>query len=97
MSTGPESNPVRKHVVYHGRVQGVFFRATSHDLSQSFRVIGYVRNMPDGTVELEAEGDAAELERFLNSVARTFEHNIRNADVTDIPPTGVERDFRIRY
>ena len=97
MTTGPESNPVRKHVVYQGRVQGVFFRATSYELSQSFPVAGYVRNLPDGTVELEAEGDPAEVDRFLASIQQHFAANIRSADVSAIPPAGDERGFQIRY
>ena len=97
MTAESESNRIRRHVIYYGRVQGVCFRAMTHDLSRGCRVVGYVRNMPDGTVELEAEGEPAEVERFLASIERAFEHNIRNADVTDIPPTGDEQDFRIRY
>jgi acylphosphatase len=95
--TGPESDPIRRHVIYRGRVQGVCFRATAHDLSRDCRVVGYVRNMPDGTVELEAEGEPAEVDRFLASVQRHFQHNIRNADVTEASPTGDDQEFRIRY
>lgn len=97
MTAESESNRIRRHVVYYGRVQGVCFRAMTHDLSRGCRVAGYVRNLRDGTVELEAEGEPAEVERFLASVERTFEHNIRDADVTDIASTGDEQDFRIRY
>ena len=95
--TEPESNPVRRHVLYQGRVQGVCFRATAHDLSRDCRVVGYVRNMPDGTVELEAEGEPAEVDRFLASVQRCFQRNIRDAHVTDLPASGDEQEFRIRY
>lgn len=97
MSAEPEPTPIRRHVVYHGRVQGVFFRATSYDLSRNYRVVGYVRNLPDGTVELEAEGEPAEVDRFLEAIAGHFGHNITNTDMSDAPPRGDETDFGIRY
>ena len=97
MTADQQSNPVRRHVIYRGRVQGVFFRATSYDLSRSFQVVGYVRNAPDGTVELEAEGPLSEVDGFLAAVANHFKHNITAARASDVPARGDERDFRIRY
>jgi len=97
MSPEAREPTVRRHVIYHGRVQGVFFRATTRDLARGFRVAGYVRNVPDGTVELEAEGPASEVERFLAAVASKFRHNITSVDVNDIPPLGSETGFQIRY
>jgi acylphosphatase len=48
---------MRKRVVVHGRVQGVFFRDTIRRLAQQRGVAGWVRNNPDGTVEAVLEGD----------------------------------------
>lgn len=50
---------------YAGRVQGVGFRATVRQLACGYDVTGTVRNLPDGRVELIAEGTKAELEDFL--------------------------------
>ncbi len=97
MNADQESERVRRHVVYHGRVQGVFFRATAFELSRNFRVVGYVRNRPDGTVELEVEGVASEVDRFLDAIADEFSNNITEAKTTDLPARNDERDFRIRY
>ena len=97
MSDPQQSNPVRRHVIYHGHVQGVCFRMISRDLSHGFQVAGYVRNLPDGTVELEAEGEPAEVDRFLAAVGREFEGNIRKADMNDIAARGDDTDFRITY
>ena len=96
MSAGSDS-PVRRHVIFHGRVQGVCFRMIARELSQNFRVVGYVRNRPDGTVELEAEGTQAEVERYLASIGREFANNIRQKDLTELPPLGEETDFQITY
>ena len=97
MSAGPESHPVRRQVIYHGRVQGVFFRATAFELSGDFRIVGHVRNLYDGTVELEAQGAPSEVDGFLAAVANHFKHNITKADVTGLPADGEESEFRIRY
>ena len=97
MSSEQQSNPIRRHVIYRGRVQGVCFRMISHELSHNFQVVGYVRNLPDGTVELEAEGEPAEVDRFLAAIASEFKHNIANADIRALPPGGGEGAFRITY
>lgn len=55
-------------VFYSGRVQGVGFRYTVKSLTPGFEVTGTVRNLPDGRVELIAEGDRAELEAFRQAV-----------------------------
>jgi acylphosphatase len=59
----------RVTVLYSGRVQGVGFRATVRHAARGYDVTGVVRNLPDGRVELVAEGMRAELEAFLNGIA----------------------------
>lgn len=56
------------HVIYSGRVQGVGFRYTVKSLTPGFEITGTVRNLPDGTVELVAEGAREELEAFRAAV-----------------------------
>lgn len=58
----------RLHVLYEGRVQGVGFRYTAKSVAAGFEVIGIVRNLPDGRVELIAEGTQTELEAFQQAV-----------------------------
>lgn len=53
-------------VHYEGRVQGVGFRWTVKNLAQGFDVAGHVKNLPDGRVELVAQGD--EVEDFLEAI-----------------------------
>ena len=55
-------------VYYTGRVQGVGFRYTVKSLTPGFEVTGTVRNMPDGRVELVAEGERSELDAFRQAV-----------------------------
>lgn len=56
---------IRRRVVVHGLVQGVFFRDTVRRRAQSAGVSGWVRNRPDGTVEAVFEGERAAVERLV--------------------------------
>jgi acylphosphatase len=58
----------RVHIFYSGRVQGVGFRHATKMVATGFEVSGVVRNLPDGRVELMAEGARAELEAFLKAI-----------------------------
>jgi acylphosphatase len=55
----------RIHVRVSGRVQGVFFRACTREEAQNLGLCGWVRNMPDGSVEAEMQGDELALERMV--------------------------------
>jgi acylphosphatase len=55
----------RVHVIVRGRVQGVYFRASAQDRARQLGLHGWVRNCPDGSVEILAEGDKARLEQFV--------------------------------
>ncbi len=55
-------------VFYEGRVQGVGFRWTVKNLARGFDVAGLVQNLPDGRVELVAQGDSEEVDAFLEAV-----------------------------
>ncbi len=54
---------VARRVVVTGRVQGVFFRASTRDRAREAGVVGWVRNRPDGAVEAHLEGPEAAVER----------------------------------
>jgi acylphosphatase len=87
---------VCKRVYYSGRVQGVGFRYTVQRLAANYTVAGYVRNLPNGDVELMAEGPPDEVGEFLDAIARRMEGYIHGSDVQDVPPVGFG-DFSIRY
>jgi acylphosphatase len=56
------------HVYYSGKVQGVGFRYTTRQTAMGYEVTGFVRNLPDGRVELVAEGLKEELEGFQAAI-----------------------------
>jgi len=70
-------------VLYSGRVQGVGFRYTVRSVASGFEVTGTVRNLPDGRVELFAEGTGDELQAFQQAVRESgMDHFIQNEDVS---------------
>ena len=79
---------VCKRVIYSGNVQGVGFRYTARTLAEGFAVAGYVRNLPDGTVELVAEGEAAEVGRFLDALARRMDGYVEGHTIHEETPGG---------
>ncbi len=89
-------NRTRMQVFYSGRVQGVGFRYSAKTVAMGFEVTGTVRNLPDGRVELVAEGGREELEAFRQAVRDSgLEGFIRDEAVTWHPATGGFRGFEI--
>jgi acylphosphatase len=75
-------NRARMQIFYSGRVQGVGFRYTVKSVASGFEVTGTVRNLPDGRVELIAEGAKAQLEAFRRGIRESgLEHFIDKEDV----------------
>jgi acylphosphatase len=68
--TATASSPERLQAVVRGRVQGVGFRATTQYEARKLGLHGWVRNLVDGSVEVDAEGDRPHLERFLAFLQR---------------------------
>lgn len=88
---------IAKHVIFEGRVQGVGFRYTVKELARGFEVCGWVKNLPDGSVELLAAGEAGELADFIREITEesSVARNIRNHIVrTVVVPEGLT-GFRI--
>jgi len=84
-------------VFYEGRVQGVGFRYTARRVAAGFDVSGYVRNLPDGRVELVASGDREEIDGFLDAMRDSeLAGHIDNETAAEIvAPPGL-RGFEIR-
>jgi acylphosphatase len=87
---------VRRRVVAHGRVQGVFFRDSAQRMASSVGVAGWVRNRNDGAVEAVFEGEPDAVERMVGWMRmgprRAY---VERVDVTDEAPQG-ESGFRVR-
>ena len=89
---------LQRYVVYYsGLVQGVGFRYAARGLSARFEVKGFVRNLSDGRVQLIAEGEAAQLDRFLESIQAEMADYIRDKQLDRQEPTGEFSDFGLRW
>lgn len=53
------------NIIVEGKVQGVFYRDSTRQKAKSFGIKGFVRNEPDGTVYIEAEGEAKKLKALI--------------------------------
>jgi acylphosphatase len=83
-------------IFYSGHVQGVGFRYTTKTVAAGFELTGTVRNLPDGRVELIAEGERAELEAFRAAVRDAgLSGLIRDETVTWIDAQNTLRGFEI--
>lgn len=86
----PGKNPHRRasrmsqvhHEIVHfsGRVQGVGFRYTTRQTAQEFEVTGYVQNLPDGRVRLEAEGKKPEIDAFVGAIEERMHGLVRQVE-----------------
>jgi acylphosphatase len=65
---------------FTGRVQGVGFRYTALQVAREYEVAGFVCNLPDGRVHLEAEGRPEEVEAFLKALQERMHGSIRRVD-----------------
>jgi len=89
-------NRARMHVLYSGRVQGVGFRYTVKTVASGYEAVGTVRNLPDGRVELLAEGRKEELEAFRQGIRDAgLDHFIEKEDVRWGEATQEFRGFEI--
>jgi len=95
-TSAPASSRVRLNVFYSGRVQGVGFRYTAKSVAAGFEITGTVRNLPDGRVELVAEGARAELEAFCAAIrAEGLSGFIRDEQVSWAAAQNEFRGFEI--
>ena len=86
------------HVFYRGRVQGVGFRLTAEETAVEFGVVGWVRNLRDGRVELIAQGHETILAQFLEAVRTGPMRNfIQHVELSWSAPSESFDEFEIRY
>lgn len=85
-----------ERVCFSGHVQGVGFRYQTRRIACEFEVTGYVRNLPDGRVEMEAVGAPEEVDAFIAAVCDRLSMYIRKTDRHDVVPGGGFKGFVIR-
>lgn len=87
---------VRRRVVAHGRVQGVFFRDSARERARAHGVSGWVRNRDDGAVEAVIEGPPEAVERVMRFLQTgPPQASIENVEVREEEPEGLS-GFEVR-
>lgn len=87
---------IRKHIIFHGRVQGVGFRYTAKYMAQSLGLTGWVENEYDGTVVMEVQGREALINKLLVGLNHGHYITIEWMDAKEIPLVEVEKSFRVK-
>lgn len=91
---------VRKHIIVSGRVQGVGFRYICTGIASKYNCTGWVRNLYDGTVEIEVQGLRHRVDCFILDVKEGNRFAIvRNMEIKEIPlvNVGQEKSFSVKF
>lgn len=79
-----------------GRVQGVGFRYNTLQKAREFNINGFVNNLRDGSVEIEAEGEEEDIDEFIEWCEKGPSYsNVKKVIVEDIKTTNANSDFEI--
>ncbi len=97
-SKPPPAASHRAHVYYEGRVQGVGFRYTTERVALELGLGGWVKNLPDGRVEMVCEGSRERIETLIKQIAESeMGVCIRKTTCHWEPPTQEFQDFCVEY
>ncbi len=89
---------VSAEIYISGRVQGVGYRFFAEDIAAEFRLKGYARNLPDGRVQIEVEGERTNVEEFISRLWKGPSMAIvNNVEVTLKGFENRFKGFSIRY
>ncbi len=92
------SERLRAHIIVSGLVQGVFYRASAVDSACKLSVFGWVQNLGNGDVEIVAEGEKQNLERFIEWCKKGPTHaSVSGVDVNWQKYSGEFNSFSVIY
>lgn len=87
---------IRKHIVFYGRVQGVGFRYYAANKANQLGLTGWVKNLPDGTVEMEVQGEEPLIDQLIIFLQNRTYIWIEKLDARSIPLLD-DSSFQERY
>lgn len=89
---------IARQYLFAGRVQGVGFRYSTKNLAKGFDVLGWVKNLPDGRVELQIQGDEEELDEFIQELQDSpLGHHIQEQEERTVPLLDDVQGFSIQH
>ncbi len=93
----PQQGVQRVRARVRGRVQGVFYRASTCDRAAELGLVGWVRNCADGSVELEAEGPREQVDQLVAWCRRgPAGARVTGVEIEELSETQGEHEFRVR-
>lgn len=87
----------RLHLIFKGNVQGVGFRYEATRIAHSLQLTGWVKNLPDLSVEAEAQGKSDAIDSLIDQIRSTKRFRITDITSNDIPLKSNESWFEVVY
>ncbi len=88
---------IARSIIFTGRVQGVGFRFTARRAASRRQLTGFVRNVPNGTVEMFAQGRSEDIDDCIQDLKEYFAGYLKETRIEEIPPDPRYTDFKITF
>jgi acylphosphatase len=86
-----------KHIIFIGQVQGVGFRFTAFRIANGYKLTGFVRNAPEGTVEMLTQGRPDDIADCIRDIEDAFAGYIRETKIEEVTFNPQYTDFKITF
>jgi acylphosphatase len=90
-------NKIAKHIIFSGQVQGVGFRFTVFNIANHCQLTGLVRNLPDGSVEMLAQGHPDDITNCIRNIKESFSDYIKETKIEEASLNPEYKDFKITF
>lgn len=90
-------NEIARHIIFSGQVQGVGFRFTAFNIANRYGLVGFVCNLPNGDVEMFAQGTVEEVDDCIQDIKEQFGGYIRETKIKEISIDPKYADFKITF
>jgi len=86
-----------KHILFSGQVQGVGFRYTANRIAARYNLTGFVRNLPNGDVEMLAQGSEQDIDTCIAEIQDYFAGYIQDTKIEPVPYSNRHTNFRVTF
>lgn len=90
-----KSDTVRKHLIFSGKVQRVGFRVETLGMANHLELVGWVKNLENGDVEIEVEGNLNKINYMINYLSSIRRAPIKDLITNDLEVLNSEKSFKI--
>ena len=90
-------NETAKHIIFSGHVQGIGFRFTALNIANRYGLVGFVRNLHDGTVEMVAQGNDEDIADCIRDINESFTGYVAETQIEDAAANPQYKTFKITF